>query len=96
MERNILTVNDDEFYTAKIEEADGWLFMHCDVHINSLSTIKRIKKQIKEVKQELGNLGYSRPLLSVTRNSHFARLLKGRYLGDIKDNDEILGVWSWE
>ncbi len=96
MERNILTVNEDSFYTAKIEEVDGWLFLHCEVHSTTPSSIKRIKKQIKDVKEVLSVMGYDKPLLSVTRNSHFAKLLKGKYLGDVCENNEILGVWSWE
>lgn len=96
MERRVLTVNDDELYTAKLEYVDGWVFMHCDVHKNLPSTVRRIRKQIKDVKEEMGVLGYTLPLLSVTRNSHFAKLLKGKYLGEVFENNERLEVWSWE
>ena len=96
MDRDVLTVNQDEAYLAMLEYASGWMFMHCEVHKNVPSTFKRIKKQIRETKEELALRGYFLPLLSVTRNGHFARLIGGKRIGEITVENETLEVWSWE
>lgn len=96
MERNFMVVNDDECYSAKLEYSLGWLFLHCEVHKPTPETIRRMRRHIKEVKAEAAGFGYSQPLLSVTRNSRFAKLMGGKFLGQVTEGDEILEVWSWE
>ena len=87
---------EDDDYCLLLEDQQGFLFAHCYVYEEKLSTMKKIKKVCKEVLEWAYSEGYD-GVHTYTENKKFAETLpNARHLEDFEEGGRLFGVYKWE
>lgn len=78
------------------EMAGGLLFIHCQVLERNITTYRKIKQMISDVKKEAKEkYGYEEPLYTYCRNKKWCRLMGGVYIDSLQHEGESYGVFEW-
>ena len=94
---NYEVIADCDEYEVTMEDKEGFLFMHCEVHKFNKTVLKDLRgklQAIKEVVREAGHVA----LFSQTKNERFIRSLDDSYdlIAEFTDEsgDRVVGV-AW-
>lgn len=90
MSRSVLAETDD--FCIEGEEAEGLLFLHCEVDNFSKSVLKEIREAFYEILDAASDIG--KYVYSVTKNERFVKALGIPYEVVTSDGDERLVTWE--
>lgn len=92
---NIVNKWENDRFSLLLEDVQGYLFAHCYVYDESLSTIKELKSLVKEVVDWAYSDGYD-GVHAITDNMKFAEKTMGaKFLEELNQDGRTYGVYKW-
>lgn len=95
MEVSRFNVVDDPDYTVDLEEVEGKLFVHIEVHEFNKNVYKRIIESSFDMEEALIEQGYE-TVYALTKNKCFTEKLGLSFIDDVEDDSGTYGVYVWE
>jgi len=90
-------VYSDDCFNLMIEEEQGQLFVHCEVFKHSKSTIRRIQKCFKYMKEEVFSNGFTQ-LFCYIQDLKFVRIIDDTFseLPSVTHEGKTYEVVRWD
>lgn len=95
-ERKLAVFYDGPDYKAEGELCEGFLFIHCTVHVNSHTVLKKIRYNFEVVKEVIAERGYDKPIFAYSKNGKWCRLMGGVFHNTFEYEGEEYEVYRWE